>query len=414
MKRLIIGIILAAKLTAASAATNTAASLSFANVNSAMALCSDGDTLQLPAGSATWGSSDVLNITAAINMAGAGTNSTRIIGAKDPFIHADVPGKGYQIHDLTLDCGGITSSGFGLVKLLRGYAAIYNVVFTNGGVKLGTENSVGGVVWNCTFWGGGNTDIFITNPAWDGIGDYGDWSWATNSTLGTTQQLVFENCFFTNTTDTPFIDAVQGARYTIRTNIILRGFAAGHGADSSGRSRGQRQCEWYNNVQSTTGDPGNEYRGGILVAVSNIVSGLSAIGVLKCFRAEPTDEHSAPFNTYPNGWDCGTNAIDMPGLGKGDYLSGASPTPVCLNQAIEGCYSASNKVGASLINFSAYAIVVNGTHRFDNAFPPGWSPLTYPHPLRTAIEGSGGGGGNPPITYTSGDPRRKKAIQMRR
>ena len=58
------------------AATNTAASASLADVTSAYALCSDGDILSVPAGTATWTSTFTIN--KAIQLIGAGIDQTII------------------------------------------------------------------------------------------------------------------------------------------------------------------------------------------------------------------------------------------------------------------------------------------------------------------------------------------------
>ena len=67
---------LGVSLLPAQAATRTAASASLADVTTAIAASADGDTVNIPAGSATW--SSALSLTKAITLKGAGSTSTTI------------------------------------------------------------------------------------------------------------------------------------------------------------------------------------------------------------------------------------------------------------------------------------------------------------------------------------------------
>src|SRR4029077_10784074 len=86
-------------------------------------------------------------------------------------------------------------------------------------------------------------------------------------------------------------------------------------------------------------------------------------------------------------------AIDQPGLGAGDLLSGANPTPRWLNQVREGCYSWNNiyTPDGSHINFAQRINagmgpgLVQGLDYFNNTPLPGYTPYTYPHPLVTGV-----------------------------
>ena len=86
-------------------------------------------------------------------------------------------------------------------------------------------------------------------------------------------------------------------------------------------------------------------------------------------------------------------AIDQPGLGAGDLLSGANPTPRWLNQVREGCWSWNNiyTPDGSHINFSQRINaglgpgLVQGLDYFNNTPMPGYTPYTYPHPLVSRV-----------------------------
>jgi hypothetical protein len=82
-------------------------------------------------------------------------------------------------------------------------------------------------------------------------------------------------------------------------------------------------------------------------------------------------------------------AIDQPGSGAGDLLTGDTPTPRWLNQAREGCYSWNNiyTPDGSHINFSQGINagfgpgLVQGLDYFNDSSMPGYTPYPYPHPL---------------------------------
>jgi len=77
--------------------------------------------------------------------------------------------------------------------------------------------------------------------------------------------------------------------------------------------------------------------------------------------------------------------IDQVGRGKGDYLSGSSPTPTGWpHEALEPVYIWGNTFNGGSINRFCYAqsdvIQANRDYIFDTP-KPGYTPYTYPHPL---------------------------------
>jgi hypothetical protein len=86
-------------------------------------------------------------------------------------------------------------------------------------------------------------------------------------------------------------------------------------------------------------------------------------------------------------------AIDQPGSGAGDLLTGDTPTPRWLNQVREGCYSWNNiyTPDGSHINFSQGINaglgpgLVQGLDYFNDTPLPGYTPYTYPHPLTKGL-----------------------------
>jgi len=86
-------------------------------------------------------------------------------------------------------------------------------------------------------------------------------------------------------------------------------------------------------------------------------------------------------------------AIDQPGLGAGDLLSGDNPTPRWLNQVREGCWSWNNiyTPDGSHINFAvaynagAGGNLVEGLDYHNDTPMPGYTPYVYPHPLTKGL-----------------------------
>jgi hypothetical protein len=75
--------------------------------------------------------------------------------------------------------------------------------------------------------------------------------------------------------------------------------------------------------------------------------------------------------------------LDMIGASTGDLLSGRSPTPRWLNQAIEPVYVWNNeKDGRSARGTAiAHPPITEGVHFINNKMKPDYRPLTHPHPL---------------------------------
>jgi hypothetical protein len=86
-------------------------------------------------------------------------------------------------------------------------------------------------------------------------------------------------------------------------------------------------------------------------------------------------------------------AIDQPGLGAGDLLSGDNPTPRWLHQVREGCWSWNNiyTPDGSHINFAvaynagANGNLVEGLDYHSDTPMPGYTPYVYPHPLTKGL-----------------------------
>ena len=320
----------------AQAATNNAASAAAADVQAAINLSAPGDTVIVPAGSATW--SVMVTVTNPISIFGAGTNSpnTTIISTLNPALLIKPGGAGFT------RLSGFIFNG-------AGGASFGNVQLTGVGIRCDSCYFSGfalfslhcldfyGVVDHCIF---NETDagIYIEHPSMGGQ-NYGDGSWTNADNFGTTNCAVIEDCFFIGAGQNGAIDGCNGGRWTFRHNYVTNDILVAHGTDSTGRPRGTRAVEIYqnqfgNNVGSWGGVM--ESRSGTLVMWSNTCVGYAYYVNLREYRATNSFGCYGPGGGYPPwGWCInGTNlfdgntdtngypALDQPGRGAGTLLSG--------------------------------------------------------------------------------------------
>ena len=234
----------------------------------------------------------------------------------------------------------------------------------------------------------------------DGL--YGDTQFAQPAGYGGADFFFFEDWYISNYQNgsrsaSGGWDARGGAKFVVRHCHLYDVEILCHGTEI-GRWRSGRAQEIYNNDYHWSAEQGpttlDGIRGGTLIAHDNTFEDVKPYGYsLADFRM---------FNDYGgiwggatgnNGWDNndghGTviQAIDQPGLGQGDLLTGDNPTPRWLNQRIEGCYSWNNRYLPDnshinfTVHFSTVTLLQEGRDFFNDTPLPGYTPYTYPHPL---------------------------------
>ena len=138
------------------------------------------------------------------------------------------------------------------------------------------------------------SSVVIYDNNWNGRTN-GDGSWADTTQFGSDRFLFLEdNVFQNNGDDQPGItDAYAGARFVVRHNQIFDRTVQTHGTETTGRPRGARAVEVYNNT--FTGSDRNRFlggmRSGILLFHDNAISGYwtgSTEFTLQCYRAVDT------------------------------------------------------------------------------------------------------------------------------
>jgi hypothetical protein len=313
------------------AATNDALSCSYIDVSNAIWSASSGDTVRMPAPVSGVGVdwTNTMIWTKRVGLIGPASTSLWITN-NIPNPTDLAPGLIYCTPDSD---GSIFFGGFTIVggatatNDSRGALGELNIVGRNGGTNTYIRISD---VWIVTPWNQGiipyncigvidhcwfllTANVHGVEPwhsTWGGY-TYGNGSWALPPTYGTTNQIVIEDCVFTN--NYAHLDAFAGARLTLRRCKFTNGSVEIHGTESSGAYRGARHVEWYDNdfygIGAADGNSSPFYmRGGSGVIWSNRINGnpYRANGLVNVVDYRGV----AKFN--PWGGADGTNAWDNP------------------------------------------------------------------------------------------------------
>ena len=111
----------------------------------------------------------------------------------------------------------------------------------------------------------------------NGGGSYGDDAWAEATDLGTGNKAFFiEDNVFTATDRSFALDGWKGQRVVVRHNTFKNALIGNHGTESSGRLRGARSFEIYENVIQYTGANWPDaigFRSGTGVVFNNLIRG---------------------------------------------------------------------------------------------------------------------------------------------
>ena len=260
---------------------------SAASVQALQNSAANGDTITLPSGIFTW--STAVTISKAITLQGEGIASTIIRDAKasGSLIIWNLPaGQLSRLTGIEFQDGGRTTvagESVGVVRFvsadsktngsrLRVDHSFFNQI--RGSVE--TQNVLG-VIDHCR-WDrapGASAAIYCKHANWNG-GTSGDKSWTDDTLFGTEYFLFVEDCTFNGAN----LDiGYGGSRLVFRhnacnTNANGPAKITTHGTESSGRKRGVRSMEVYNNVFDASGvNTGTtelgQMRSGILLYYNN-------------------------------------------------------------------------------------------------------------------------------------------------
>jgi hypothetical protein len=304
-------------LTAASqmeGGTINAKSVSLGDVGSAIGSARDGDTVLIPAGTASWNST--LTIAKGITLQGAGNDKTVILddvprevrSIRQPSEHPGngfpgqsrtgqvrgkagstrglmmvqlKPNQSFRLTGLTFRYGSVTAKVDNALLHIKGTCPLVRVdhchfdqLYDNPFIM--THGQIYGVVDHCVFDERPRGLTFqVFEDGWGGS-THGDGSWADNAYFGSEKFLFIEDNTFRNANGylSVGIDSYGGARYVARHNYLVDTPIGGHGTESSGRFRGVRAIEVYNNTCVwNLVDPRGQLRSGTMLEFNNVWTG---------------------------------------------------------------------------------------------------------------------------------------------
>ena len=291
-------------------------------INGPTHVAADGDTINIPAGTCTWTAGITVPGGIGITIIGSGTpnsdpsthvaatpgtiirdsltggahlftaspmfgNSTMRISMMEIAATAPSTGYGQPIYII----GTCTASGCPNLRLdnltvpsSTGSCSISDGTFAVVGNMFGVadHNTVGDTNPGCFAW----DFINVGHGNWMGVGHWGDNSWASADTFGTSQAFYLENNTFSYAfgTDADFYESsgnFGGGRFVCRFNTFnnLQGNTActNHGTDTGGRLRGGRQLEFYDNTATcpSTCNAIEGWRSGGAILFGNSFTGTS-------------------------------------------------------------------------------------------------------------------------------------------
>jgi hypothetical protein len=229
-----------------------------------------GDTITIPAGTFIW--STGITISKAITLQGAGVGSTIIrdhVQSGQLILWSLAAGLPSRLTGIEFQDGGRinTASAPGGILHVDG-SNTNGSTFRFDHCKWNNLNgptvfdTVIGVIDHNTFViDRFSPNVYIYGSYWNGQ-DHGDGSWAAPTGFGSSQFLFIEDNTFTHSqqSERSVTDAYGGARFVVRHNTINDGVITNHGTESTGRIRGARGMEVYNNT--FTGTNLNRFVGG--------------------------------------------------------------------------------------------------------------------------------------------------------
>lgn len=252
-----------------------------------------------------------------------------------------------------------------------------------------------GVIDNNTFLGGTQSVVYAPSD--------GDLSFSQPLSLGTAKAMYLED----NKIFGMGNDMFGGGRIVIRKNEIRNTIIGSHGTETGGRYRSVRSFEIYNNtfVHESLSWTAMFIRGGTGVIFNNVTDGVGeqtgysnmvklinyrtseprAYGFGMCDGTNPYDG-----NIEANGYPC----FDQIGRGEGDLMAewdaintvtGRKSWP---RQKLEPLYVWGNdhrpvkwNTGL-LVSVDSPTVIKENREYYIGRCMPGYSPYTYPHPLR--------------------------------
>jgi hypothetical protein len=275
----------------------------------------NGDTITLPAGILYWATQVTINKAITLQGAGVGATVIRDSVQSGQLIQVTLAaGNLTRVTGIEFQDGGRTNRQIDILRVVgsntNGSKFRFDHCKWNNLNGASVFDTVIGVIdHNAFVIDRTGLPINIYDSYWNGR-VLGDGSWAAPTGFGSSQFLFIEDNTFmhADASQKGITDSYGGGRFVVRHNSIFNGLISNHGTESTGRVRGGRAMEVYNNT--FTGTDLNRFVGGVrsggVLFHDNIISGYwgnSATFTLQNFR------NFYPFD--PWGGADGTNAWDV-------------------------------------------------------------------------------------------------------
>ncbi len=401
------------------ATTITAASCSQADIQFAINVAQNGDTVMVPAGNCSWTSP--LSLSKAIRLQASGT-VTIVDDSLDPSDLLSISESPYGTIRVSgfiwqANIGPNTTYGAGMIGMFHSEGGqpilvdgnTFNLTMTGNAIRAATNQ---GVIWNNRFTGiiGGNGYFNNAAALRHKMGSGTAWTepsyWGITDTYGN-KNLYFENNTLVNMLEGIDIDSF--GRAVLRYNTFINSAVVSHGSDTSGT--GGRYFELYNNTftyDATPTNPTGPYgpaptnmngftsmRGGSAVIWNNTYGDINSGG----WWGDKSEVAFLAENVRRGGpYGCWTQGYPFPDQFGWGYTVGGTqagntgiyqdPEPVYMwnntgqgninNPTVAEYYP--NECGDNAPSVTEY-IKINRDYYMSEK--PGYVPYTYPHPLTT-------------------------------
>ena len=400
------------------AETRVAAALTPEAVWDAFNAAKDGDTVQLPAGTAVWKhgwNSHHWAKMKAVTIQGAGMDKTIIrddssrTSGNEPFVLTGVEGRPFRITGITFDGTGLTNAGVWSGEIvITGNCKNFRVdhcKFLNMDRMMTIKGDTYGLVDHCDFYPWEKharaQTIMYEGP--------GKTNYRKPLTLGTAQAVYFEDndVHFSPEVvnpdgNNPWIAPADGSRIVIRHNTIINSQLEIYRPGRSLGMYGSQTCEIYDNAFSAVGL--NNWRpqcfitigAGVAIVFSNTVTGTTynirqlelrnerawrdLPSFPKADGKQPMDGNEIPAGQLGAGYPC------MCQVGRGTDVKGTGVLE------LSPCYAWSNTFNGAPLPMEVShraapneAATIKEGRDFYNEQPKPeyYKPYVYPHPLQS-------------------------------
>ena len=191
------------------------------------------------------------------------------------------PNQSFRLTGLTFKYGSVTQRQDKALLCIKGTCPSVRVdhchfdqLYDNPFVM--THGQIYGVVDHCVFDERPRVLTFqVYHDGWGGH-THGNGSWSDSAYFGSEKFLFIEDNTFRNANgyQSVGIDAYGGGRYVARHNYLVDTPVGGHGTESSGRFRGVRATEVYDNTcMWNLVDPRGQLRSGTMLEFNNVWTG---------------------------------------------------------------------------------------------------------------------------------------------